>query len=63
MIRFILRHENCCAHTDMRTSNLFTVDIDVPELEALVNRGGHGPSGFDYTHLVGIEVLPTRSTP
>ena len=63
MIRFILkrRRDNSYGAT---TSDLETLDIDVPALEAALKRGGMGKGGpgYDLTDLVGAEVLPsTRS--
>ena len=57
MLRFIIeRHEqnnNQC--TDWK--DCYTVDIDVPELEKALTRGGYGEMGFESHNLLGVEVL------
>lgn len=60
MIRFILNRRiieagdpNGHAFTSMET-----LDVDVPELEALLKRGGRG-AGSDFTELVGAELDPS----
>ena len=57
MLRFILRRETFYEVNQMRGGGHFTVDIDVPELEALLKSGGSGESGYDMTDLVAVEVL------
>ena len=62
MIRFILKRRFVDTHIDMGEIETFlTVDADVPELEALLSSGGHGNGGFDFTGLVGCEVLPAKT--
>lgn len=57
MIRFILRRITYCMHTDRRTENFETIDGDMAAVEKALMRGGEGPSGFDQTDFVGIEVI------
>lgn len=56
MIRFILRRESLDQHSGLRSDDYETMDLEVPELEAVLLRCGFGESGFDRTVLVGVEV-------
>lgn len=62
MIRFIIRIDNALspAHAGSNLHTSFkTLDIDLPELEALLSQGGSNDDGsFLITQLVGAEVLP-----
>lgn len=60
MIRFILRRSTFDGSSGLRREDLQTLDIDVPELESLLLRGGYGPAGYDSTELVGAEVREER---
>jgi hypothetical protein len=43
---------------------LFTLDCDIPELEAQLTRGGRGEMGSAYVTLLGAEVFtPTPLAP
>lgn len=59
MIRFILkrRHDNSYGAT---WTDHETLDVDVPQLQAALQRGGVnvGRPGFDLTELVGVQILP-----
>ncbi|MCP1117008.1 hypothetical protein [Robbsia andropogonis] len=57
MIRFIIKRRSFDQHIDLNTETFYTVDCDVPELEAVLSRGGHGPSGFEMHDLFGVEIL------
>lgn len=56
MVRFILKREQFDAHSGRRQESFHSLCIDVPELEHWLTGGGHGPSGFDYSQLVGVEI-------
>lgn len=58
MLRFILERRQFNADSGMHYESMFTLLIDVPELEHQLTGGGHGPSGYDYTRLVGVEINP-----
>lgn len=58
MLRFVLERKQFDAVTGMLNESLVTMLIDVPELEHWLTGGGHGPSGYDYTRLVGVEINP-----
>ena len=58
MIRFILTRRFSDTHIDMGEIKTFiTVDADVPELEAMLSRGGYGNAGFEFISVTGCEVL------
>ena len=61
MIRFILKRRMDNSY-DCVTAKFETVDVDVPELEALLRRGGQGVGGpgYDITELFGVEVLAAQ---
>lgn len=56
MIRFILRTETLDSCNGLKTSQLWTIDCECPELEAALSRGGSGESGYEYVSMVGAEV-------
>lgn len=64
MIRLIVqRHEmNCNTGEDRR--DFFTLDVDLPDLEAMLTSGGRGEMGFESWQLLGAEVLrqPTEGS-
>lgn len=35
-----------------------TLDLDIPELEEMLNRGVAGEGGFESWRLLGAEILP-----
>jgi hypothetical protein len=37
-----------------------TLDIDCEELEAILQRGGKGPGGFESWSLVGVEIISIK---
>lgn len=40
------------------TCELETLDVNCPELEAVLRGGGQGPDEYDYRQVAGVEVLP-----
>ena len=61
MLRFILKRDTFYEVNQMRNAGHYTIDVDVPELEAKLTSGGFGESGFDRTSLVAVEVLPPNT--
>ena len=59
MVRFILKRTVCDQHTNYIHEGFETIDIDVPQLEELLNRGGLG-RGFDETKLEGVELISPK---
>lgn len=59
MIRFILKRKTQDTYNEMLTDDFETVLLDVPELEALLTRGGcsNGGPGYDQTTLAGVEIV------
>lgn len=57
MIRFIVEQHSYDFNSGQEQKKIQTFDLDVPELESLLNRGGSGPSGFESWRLVGVEVI------
>jgi len=37
--------------------HLFTIDGDQEKVEAALVSGGHNETGYDYTELVGVEII------
>lgn len=56
-LRFIIKRRAQDPHTGLRSSGHQTIDLEVPELEALLTSGGQGPAGYDVCELAGVEVL------
>ena len=42
---------------------MFTMDVDLPAVEAELRRGGRGEMGSHYVRFIGIEVLPVETKP
>lgn len=59
MLRFILKRTVSDRHSGLQSEHFETVDIDVPELQALLLRGGSGMDEYDFTQLVGVEIKDT----
>ena len=57
MLRIILKR--ICHNEDLQIHDeaLFTVDIEQPEIEALLRSGGCGNGGYERTRVIGVEVL------
>lgn len=60
MLRFIFRHSTKDQNNGFETSGLVTLDIDVPEVENMLTRGGSSEAGYDFTDIEDIEVLPKK---
>ena len=58
MLRFILERSETDANIGLVSRGHYTIDVDVPEIEAALQRGGRGEAGFEFHELVGVEVLP-----
>ncbi len=57
MIRFILKRKvKNDPDPASGTELLETLDVDVPELEAALKRGGVSQYAYDISELVGVEV-------
>ena len=60
MIRFIFKNSRRDCVSGWEGSQLFTIDIEVPEIERALTAGGYGESGYDRTELIGVEILPEK---
>lgn len=63
MIRFILEYVETREELGGTRREMFTIDADMPELEAQLTRGGCGEMGSEYVRFVGIEVNPRIEEP
>lgn len=61
MLRFIIKRHQGDAYSGLNETAFFTVDADVPELEAMLTRGGMGGPSFDAYTLTGVEILRVES--
>lgn len=60
MIRFILKRRTLDRGSGLAAEDYETLDLDVPELEARLLRGGMDPHGaYDRTDFAGVEILRT----
>ena len=57
MVRFIIKRKFKDNNDGFESESFRTIDLDVPELEQALNCGGFGPSGYDHSDLVGIEII------
>jgi hypothetical protein len=56
VLRFIVQRK-IAHHNGLQTENLETLDADCPALENILRRGGLGESSYDYSELLGVEVM------
>jgi len=56
VIRFIIKRKVLDRHSECESERFETLDVDVPELEAVLLRGGTGMNEHDISHLVGVEI-------
>lgn len=57
MLRFILTRRQQDHGFGTEFKYYFTLDIDVPELEEALTRGGSDETRYDESTLIGVEVL------
>lgn len=62
MLRFIFRRTVKDEFNGLETTRLVTLDIDVPEVENVLTRGGSSEAGYDFTDIEDIEVLPQNKS-
>jgi len=60
MIRFVVECHEMQYGPGIDRRDYVTVDVELPELEALLTRGGRGEGGFESWRLLGAEVLPAN---
>lgn len=57
MLRFIIKRDIKDGYSGLVNSGFETIDIDVPELEAILTGGGFSEHSYDARSLAGVEVL------
>jgi len=57
MLRFIVQKHEYDFNSCLDRREIFTILVDVPELEAMLVRGGRGEMGFESWQLLGAEVV------
>lgn len=57
MLRFIIQTKFKDGHTGCEVTSFETIDIDAPDLEKLLDRGGNGNGGYLVSSLAGVEIL------
>lgn len=57
MLRFILKREINDRYSELKSEYLETILIKCEELENMLIRGGKGMNEYDYTSLVGVEIV------
>ena len=61
MIRFVVECHEMQYGPGIDRRDYVTVDVELPELEALLKRGGRGEGGFGSWRLLGAEILPANA--
>ena len=61
MLRFILERHEMHFGPGIDRRGHYTLDIDVPELQAVLSSGGSGEDGFESHRLLGVEIIPDGS--
>lgn len=57
MIRLIVECHEACFNTGRERKDYVTIDVELPELERLLKKGGRGEIGFESWRLLGAELL------
>ena len=63
MIRLIVERHEMQYGPGIDRRDYVTLDVELPELECLLLRGGKGEGGFESWRLLGAEILTTPTTP
>jgi hypothetical protein len=61
MIRLIVECHEMQYGPGIDRRDFATLDVDLPELEAMLLRGGKGEGGFESWRLLGAEILPPNT--
>lgn len=56
MLRFIVRRCVFDGYSQYKGESMHTL-TSASELESMLRSGGHGPMGYDYAELVGVELV------
>lgn len=57
MLRFILKTSFRNGLNGQEGESFETLDIDVPQLQAALSKGGFSEDSYEATQLVGVEML------
>lgn len=57
MLRFVFQVSRLDGNTGLKTKGIETIDIDVPELESVITKGGLSENSYEVHDLFGIEIL------
>ena len=61
MLRIILKSVYHSEDLQLHTEDYHTLDIEQPELEAILRAGGFGNGGYERTGVAGVEIIePVR---
>ena len=60
MIRFVIQRHEQDHNSGMEQRTFHTLDIDVPQLEAMLRQGGRGEMGFEVWQLLGVELIESK---
>lgn len=58
MLRFIVKEHTIDNISGLDRTDLWTMDVECPQLERALTSGGSGENGSLSVELVGVEVLP-----
>ena len=61
MIRFVIEVHETQYGPGIDRRDYVTLDVDLPELESMLKRGGKGEGGCESWRLLGAEVLPSNA--
>jgi hypothetical protein len=59
MVRLIVECHEADFNSGLERRDYVTLDVELPELEALLKRGGKGEMGFESWRLLGAELKDT----
>lgn len=62
MIRFIIKCHESDFNSGLDRQNYVTLDLDIPVLEEILQRGGRGEMGFESWQLMGAEIVAKEPT-
>jgi hypothetical protein len=57
MLRFIIKRTIRDANDSYSSDTFETIDVELPQIEEILNRGGYGEMGFDRSELAGVEIV------
>ena len=63
MIRFVIERHEHDFNSGLERRDFKTLDVDLPELEEMLGRGGRGEMGFESWQLRGVEILHAHLAP